>query len=489
MGPAMRRFASVRTRRRLAMAAPLLLVLGGAGCATLRTTLRGYDLGPEGIARPQHRLREALAAGDFVRALAWREDDGLLERLTRATSAYYAGQFLRAGALLDTAALVSDDRITARLSQEALALVTNDNARPYRPRRTERLFIPYYGMLAYGRAGSWSDAAVEARRLGALLAQHEGDRDESERPLHAALEHLSGAVLERAGFADEARVAYRAANRMLERAPDPVPAPGVDEGELLVVLERGFVAHRVTEKIDLYLGDDDRRLRERDPRRPAADASNDDTVAARDPRRTTNASSVLAPAGAPAPDTEAETARPPHRRRHQRDDGDGYWVAVAFPVLRHSARPWGTPAQLLVDRRVAEPTVRLASVVDDATSADERRDRIAMLARAAARAGAKYALAKAAKDKQGELAGTLANYGASLLERADVRSWHLLPQEIQLVRASVRAGTRDVRLEVTDRGGMRTIDLGRVTVRPGAMTIQTVRIWREERGAAVLARR
>ena len=465
--------------------ASLPLVLGAAGCATLRTTLRGYDVGPHGIARPQHRLREALAAGDFVRALAWHDEDDLLDRLTRATAAYYAGQFLRAGALLDTAALVSDDRITERLAHDALALVTNDNARPYRPRRTERLFIPYFGMLAYARAGSWSDAAVEARRLVALLAQHESDRDEGERPLHAALEHLSGAVLERAGYPDEAQVAYRAANRVLEQAPERVAPPSAGEGELLVVVERGFVAHRVTERIDLYVGDDDGHRHDHAPRRAATDASVESPPRAGDPRRTTSASSVLAPVHAPA----ADSSPPPRRRRHVHDDDDDYWIAVAFPVLRRSARPSGAAAQLLIDHRVTDPTLRLASVVDEAAIADERRDRLAMLTRAAARAGAKYILAKAAKDKKGELAGTLANYGASLLERVDVRSWHLLPQEVELIRVKLPAGTRTVRLEVTDGGIARTIELGSVTVLPGALTIETLRLWRDGHGAAVIARR
>src|SRR5829696_9932725 len=176
-----------RAIRQVALAAALLLAgTGASGCSTLRATLHGYELGPGGIARSQHRLRQVLVAGDFTRALGWREDDALLDRLTRATSAYYAGQYLRAAALLDTAALVSDDRVTERLSRDAVALVTNDIARPYRPRRTERLFIPYYGMLAYARAARWEDAAVEARRVAALLAQHDGDRDVGERPLHAA---------------------------------------------------------------------------------------------------------------------------------------------------------------------------------------------------------------------------------------------------------------------------------------------------------------
>ena len=467
---------------RVALAAAVLVASTTAsGCATLRATLHGYELGPGGIAQPQHRLRQALVAGDFVRALAWHEDDALLDRLTRATSAYYAGQYLRAGALLDTAALVSDDRITERLSRDALALVTNDIARPYRPRRTERLFIPYYGMLAYARAARWEDAAVEARRLSALLAQHDDDRDDAERPLHAVLSHLVGAVLERAGRADEAQVAYRAAHLMLEQAPERIAASGRDEGELLVVLERGFVAHRVTERIDIYIGDDhDRR---RDPRHPRRDDQPSPQPGA-DPRRTTNAVDVLQ-VGDMLP-SDSGRARRRHDKQH--NDDDDYWIAVAFPTLRRSSRQWGSAARLRVEDGAAD-AVRITSVVDDAASADERRDRLAMLARATARAGAKYALAKAVKDKKGDAAGTLANYGASLLERADVRAWHLLPQEVQLYRTRMAAGTHVVRLEVSEGGVTRTVDLGTVMVRPGRVTIAPFRLWKEHAAPATLAAR
>jgi tetratricopeptide (TPR) repeat protein len=465
-----------RSRRRRLFVAALLLAASSGGCSTLRSTLRAYDLGPDGIARSQHRLREALAAGDFVRALAWHEEDELLDRLSRATSAYYAGQFLRAGALLDTSALVSDDRVTERLSRDALALVTNDLARPYRPRRTERLFIPYYGMLAYARAESWEDAAVEARRLTALIAQYGDDRDDAERSLHAAFEHLAGAVLERAGRPDEARVAYRAAHGILAQAPESVAKSAPNEGELLVVLERGFVAHRVTEKIDVYVGDDDAHHHRGDPRRDENEESNEsdrETPAVADPRHTSNASSV--PAGGTF---ASDSARPPRRRRrHNRDDDGDYWIAIAFPALRQSARPHTATTQLLVDS--ARSDLHLSTVVDDAASADERRERLAMLARATARAGAKYALAKAVKDKKGETAGTLTNYGASLLERADVRSWHLLPREIELLRVRVPAGVHGVRVELTDGGTTRTLDLGTFAVRVGTVTVVPFRVWRE----------
>jgi hypothetical protein len=413
------------------------------GCATLRATLHGYEHGPDGIARVQQRLRDALVRGDFPTALAWREDDELLRTLTRATSAYYASQYQRAGVLLDSAALLADDRITASLSRDALALLTSDNARPYQPRVTERLFIAYYGMLSYARLESWEDAAVEARRMVALIAQRDGDRDADEAPLHAALEHLAGAVFERAGRGSEAKVAYRAAHRILDDAPETLPRLREGEGEVLVVVERGFVAHRVTEQIDVFFGDDSART---DSLRHGA-------------------------------------------RRHHHDDEDGYWLAVAFPALRSTGRPMRDALRLSADGASAE-AMRLATVLDDAAAVDERRDRVATMARAVARAGAKYAITKAVKDKKGDAAGKLANMGVSLLERADVRSWHLLPQEVQLLRLAVPAGQRMVRIELSDAGAIpRVVDLGPVTVRAGQVTIIPHRMWSDPPKAPLLARR
>ena len=138
---------------------------------------------------------------------------------------------------------------------------------------------------------------------------------------------------------------------------------------------------------------------------------------------------------------------------------------------------------------VGGEALRLGAVIDDAAEVDERRDRAAMLARATARATAKYVVAKAVKDKKGELAGTLANYGASLLERADVRSWHLLPQEVQLFRTTMPAGTRMLRLEVADATGLHTVEIGPVTVRPGSVTIVPHRLWRDELSVPLVAAR
>jgi hypothetical protein len=449
-------------------------LMTATGCATLRATVAGYATGPDGITRSQQRLRQAFVNADFVKALGWHDDDALLEALTIGAAAYYAGQFARSAAVLDTAALLADDRITASLSKDALAAVTNDMARPYQPRRTERLFIPYYAMLSYVQLGAWEDAAVEARRLVALLAQFGDDRDDAERVVHGAMQHLAGAVFERAGERDAAQVAYRAAHALSAVLPESMPRGTIaDEGELLVVVERGFVAHRATETIEVELGDDDR-----------------DSLRGDDDRRRRTAARIAADAGggvrwghasakAVTSELTLPTFAPPRHRHHDHDDDDdGYHLTIAFPALRRSARPWGGEVRLAVDGAPVDGMLASA-VVDDASEVDARRERIALATRAVARAATKYVVTKAIKDKKGEVAGQIANFGASLLERADVRSWHVLPQAITLARVRVPAGTRTVRVDVGEGWGVRTVDLGAATVRAGALTIVPVRLWRD----------
>ncbi|MEO7712196.1 MAG: hypothetical protein ABIV10_04700 [Gemmatimonadaceae bacterium] len=467
-----------RSSRSMRHALPRLLVVvvlsgGGAaatGCATMRATMSGYSTGPNGIATPQFRFRRALMDGNFVKAFAWRDDDALLQSLTMGAAAFYAKQYARSAAVLDTAALLADDRITASVSRNGLALVTNDMARPYQARRTERLFIPYYAMLAYVQLGAWEDAAVEARRVVSLLAQYGEDRRAGERDVHGAMQHLAGAVFERSGALDDARVAYRAAHALRAALPEASPdGSDTSDGELLLVVERGFVAHRTTETFDALLDGNDRdslRLAGDGHRRAAS------RIAEQANASTTHGPSsvaILASATSGLGD-----------RTHRDDDanGDDYHVTVAYPALRRSPRPWGGALRVAIDDRVMDG-MEVSAVIDDASAADADRERVSIAVRAIARAAAKYAVTKAVEEKSGKVMGRIANVGSAMLERADVRSWHVLPQEITLLRVRVPAGTRAVRVQVGDGSAVRTVEIGDLVLRSGELTIVPVRLWRD----------
>ena len=451
-------------------------VVAGTGCATVRATLAGYSTGPNGIANPQLRFRQALMDGNFVRAFAWRDDDALLQSLTTGVTAFYAKQYARSAAVLDTAALLADDRITASLSRNGLALVTNDMARPYQARRTERLFIPYYAMLAYVQLSAWEDAAVEARRVVSLLAQYGDDREAGERDVHGAMQHLAGAVFERTGALDDARVAYRAAHALRAALPEAsLGRLGASDGELLLVVERGFVAHRTTETFEAFIGGSDRdslRLTGDGHRRTVSRIAERASAGVAHGRSSTSMLSSVS----------SIFGDQPQRDEHGDDEDNDrdYHVTVAYPALRRSPRPWGGALRLAVDDSVMD-AMEVSSVIDDASAADADRERAAIAVRAVARAIAKYAVTKAVEDKSGKVMGTIANIGGALLERADVRSWHVLPQEITLLRVRVPAGTRAVRVQAGDGWAVRTVEIGDLVVRPGELTIVPVRLWRDPR--------
>lgn len=409
---------------RVALGAALLAV---GGCSTIRATVRSYETGPNGISRSQLELREALAHSDFRAALGFSESDALLAAMNTGVSAYYAAQYQRSAAVLDSAALIADDRITQSLSKNALSLVTSDLALPYQPRRTERLFIPYYAMLSYAKLEQWEDAAVEARRLSALLAQYAEDRSADESNAHGVMHLLASTIFERAGSRNESRVSMRLARAAAPQLVDSAtPPPAQGDGEVIVIVERGFAAHRTTESVNIFFGDSARRH---------------------------------------------HGGRREHTVEGDDDDNDGYWLAIAFPALRRSSRRHGEIVASIDSVQILD--VRASAIVDDALAADERRERTTVAARAATRAAAKYVVAKAVKDKKGETAGRIVNYGVSLLERADVRSWHVLPQDITVLRLRTTCGTHTLRISIDDD----LVDLGTVNVRQGTPVVATARQW------------
>ena len=109
-----------------------------------------------------------------------------------------------------------------------------------------------------------------------------------------------------------------------------------------------------------------------------------------------------------------------------------------------------------------------------------------IVAKAIVRAAAKYSIVQAVKkevkednETLGDIVGLLGNAAAVATERADTRSWHLLPGAIRVARLSLPAGTHDVSMELESSPGARPrrIELGEVTVRPGSVTILPNRVW------------
>lgn len=248
------------------------LVLGSAGCARLFSS---YDVAPNGMPRRDDALRRLLVAGRADSALVRVEPEGasapedeLLRSLYAGILAHYAGQYDSSSVALQRASDLAEDRYTKRISRAALSLVTNDKVLPYDPGEAERLLIHYYAALNYLRRGDTPGAAVEARRLSALLERLEAPRDSA---FAGWLRYFSGVIFEAAGEWNDADVAYRNARVLLgagvmagasgvddlsrDGKPGLVKGAGGQTGEVLVLVEEGFVAHRVEQAVVVPLYD------------------------------------------------------------------------------------------------------------------------------------------------------------------------------------------------------------------------------------------
>lgn len=255
-------------RRVLSTVGLALVVLTTSGCASLwRGTARSYRVAPSGLPWGEEVVRRALVMGSFDQALArtapkgdGAPSDALLQALFRGQVAYYAGQWEESGRAFAEADRLTEQRYTKSATRGVLSLITNDHALAYAPPRTEQLFSRYYAMMGRVQAGDVSGAAVDARRLSALLEAAATDLDPAERATHAMLRDVAGAVFEAAGEWNDAGVAYRNVALLRGVPRDAVDSltvarPLGDSATVVVVVESGFVAHYVARTMAIPLDD------------------------------------------------------------------------------------------------------------------------------------------------------------------------------------------------------------------------------------------
>jgi uncharacterized protein len=480
-----------------------------SGCTLIRSTIQSYDVRENGQQTNDYLLRRSLAEGRADSALAklgkkgeYRANDELLNQLYIGVAAYHAGAYRRSAKALERAHDMAEDRYTKSVSKGSLSLMTNDLALPYMPGDNERLLIHYYSMLNYLRLGELEDAMVEARRLSFQLERFDEKRNSMDASTRAVLRYLAGAVFDAGGDINDAGVAYRNAAslagdstfrriRLGGRSDRVAPASSValasngwgfeqaapQYGEIVLVVEYGFVAHKVEQELLVAVNEDDVGL---------FGSRSDDKLDAH--ARHVSDKLMMNMRTSSIGGLEYD-----HRDRNHDGRADfsptDVWLDLSWPVYHRppvlEGRPWIT----LGDGSSAP--MSLQADVSDAIVADYNRQASLMLTRAVARAAVKTAMAKAAeeaadgkddkKKKNGWFAREAVELTGQLLERADTRSWQLLPAQLGVIRLEVPAGPQSLRITLpgyNGRGG-RSVELGDITVQPGSVTFLTTRIWGE----------
>jgi hypothetical protein len=294
-----RQAGPVRASRAAGLAVLLAATTLGSACASIHRTIESYSTTPSGLALPDDRLRRTLSLGRWDSAMvrAAEKDHGapgdrLLRGMYSGLVAYYAGDYDRSAGAFERVWSMTDDRLTRKLSKEAASLVSNDRALPWSPSPSERLLARHYAMLGFLRKDDRQGAAVEARRLVLLLQELDDQQVPVEPSTRAMLHYVAGAVFEAAGERNDADVAWR--NAAALGLPMPERAEHDDSATVLVLVEHGWVAHKVErsltlgfgtrDEIALFADDDGRRAHERVIEREAKqgrDRKSDDDSAKR----------------------------------------------------------------------------------------------------------------------------------------------------------------------------------------------------------------
>jgi hypothetical protein len=460
----------------------MAMVLGAAGCAPGALSFESAR-GPDGTPSRLYAIRMALLRGDgaAAQARAAAKDAGsgdrLLRTLERGHVALHAGDARTAARLLDDAHWLTEGRVTKSLGNSAAALTTSDQALPYVPGITEQAMAHYYGARAWSALGAVREATVDIRRLSALLARVEGSDEALPAELTAALHDIAAAFYAAAGDGADADVATRLAARA--RGDTVAPAALCEGcGTVVVIAERGLVAQKAARGLSLAIADGDLA---------AIGTRRDDPTAL----------GALADAvdRATRPVGCGWSARAVCGWERRALSGPFTVVNIAWPTLQAPRVASGTLAL-----SVGEHAVSLGSgaSVSDGVAADFARGAPGRIARAVARTAVRQSLVNAgsaAMDRAREqkkhkdawravgIASWLAAGASTLAERADTRSWALLPHELVVQRIAVPAGEYIVRRDGPAGAALETIRVTR-----GGTVVVAARDW-SLGGAPMLASR
>lgn len=400
------------------------------------------------------KVREALVRGEPETALREFSTQKVKERdllylLERGYLEHEAGNFEASNHYFDLAELRAEDLYTKSITGEAASLLVSDNILPYRGYAHERVMIHYYRAFNYLGLGQADGALVEARKANQRLVELADSRErKSTYSNDAFMQYFTALLYESDGETNDATVAYRnaervfrdyasmygvvpprtlradlynslvrlgaedEAERLLSDYQDlPDEAPRARDANVVLFLESGFAPY--LEPVDIILpilGDDDEEYR---------DCKGCETRYA----------GVLV------------TRYGSNIYAYQSGGKLSHVLRFAFPMMVDYASEVDWVEVTAPVRRVAprEPVQPMSAIARQAFN-----DRmLQMLLKTVARALVKEFARKTAK-KESEVLGTLVNIANVATERADTRTWFLLPGRIHMVKLALPPGPQTV---------------------------------------------
>jgi len=439
-------------------------------------------------------------------------DDEVVRLMNEGLLLHRLGRYEESNTALQRAEALADARYTRSLTQEIAAYLVSDNVLDYQASALERSMLHFYGMLNYLALGLTESALVEARRANALLRRYANDFPGRSFVNDAAVQYLAGMLQWGEHEENDAIVSLRAAlsgyddydknygigtplpvavdawrvadavgldevaARIREtelaghEADATVPARGREEGDVVLVIENGFIAFKRQQKLFIPVLRSERDSVFAGSTGSAVEASfrvlirtvvamnelsrggqsyvqaHEDGVAL--------VSGALSAAGVELMTTAWPVYEPGSRRatniRVRTGDGETWPTALIEDLSSIAVRDFEENRTSMLLRMTARLLLKEAGIVQSE--------------RAGERAGGAFG---------GFVARVAARSVANATERADTRSWSGLPAELLVARLRLPAGHHEV--EVTFRGasGPESVTVP-IDVTAGGVTLRSV---------------
>jgi hypothetical protein len=349
------------------------------------------------------KVESAAANRDLNGAIKSLDDlkltgpDELLHHLNKGTLLSLQGNYVESNKHFDVAKSLMEKLNAISITEQAASVTVNDTLKAYEGLPSEQLMVYSFEALNYLQMDNLEDAAVEARQFdvkqGLIAEKNKGAKYLS----GAFVRYLNGMVYEAVGERDEARIEMQKALEGYKAQNSGFPVPQKLREDLARLNSGKPAASEVVFILHNGLG-----------------ASVDE-----------NNIRVVNPNYAPG------------------QNKDLMMLSLAVPKFVKRSLP--------VDHVVLSSSASSATseVVEDVNGIAEKsfNDRLpTIIARGVARMVVKNVAAKAAKDKVGDnaLFNFVADVATNASERADTRSWSLLPGNIQMARLALPPGKHDV---------------------------------------------
>jgi uncharacterized protein len=366
--------------------------------------------------------------------------DRMLYYLNKGTLLHFQGDYAASNQQFESAKRLMEKLSAISVAEQTGSVVVNDTVKAYEGFGNEQLLVYAYEELNYLQSGNVDDAAVEARQFD-IKQRLIAEKHQSATYLSGAfVRYLNGMTYEEAGESDSARIDFRKAadGYKAQSSITGFGVPAALEADLERLENPRPAAVQKSDGIAM----------------PSSDAGNNGEVVfiLHDGLGPTLAENIISVAN---PDPKHGTAI----------------MSVAVPKFVQRPVP---VARFELSEGAQEASSELVENVN-AIARKSLDDRLpAITARAVARMVVKNAMARNIKNQGGDsgaavLMSIVTDVGAIVTERADTRSWSLLPGNILMARLVLPQGTHDLKATFYDDFGkvLATRDYNAVKVTAG----------------------